>query len=173
MAAGETWLELDSLQGLAAGQILRLGPPARQGFARIAVVLPDPVNPAGPGLVLLGGPLAVTARQGDAAEACTLGPPAAAATATLGQGFAGEAVLLTAAAAPGEVLVLGPAASGAVHGRPAPTDADGQYRIAGLARVPRFTATVAAAGFAAQSRAVVPTGSPAAGTTRIDWRLIP
>jgi hypothetical protein len=119
--------------------------------------------------VLHGGPLAVTARQGDAAEACTLGPPAAVATATLGQAFAGETVLLTAAAAPGEVLVLGPPASGAVHGRPAPTDADGQYRIAGLARVPRFTATVTAAGFAAQSRVV----SPAAGTARIDWRLIP
>jgi hypothetical protein len=35
--------------------------------------------------------------------------------------------------------------------------------------VPRFTATVTAAGFAAKSRAV----NPAAGTARIDWRLIP
>ena len=165
--AGTTWLELDDRQDLAPGQVLRLGPPERRGFARLSFVAPAPL--AGPGIVLLAAPLAATARQDDAAQPCVLGVPAAAAATTLGDAFAGEGLLLATAPTPGEVVEIGPPGAGALHAPPGPTDADGRYRFAGLARIPRFAATAAAAGFAQQTRFV----SPAAGTARVDWRLVP
>ena len=82
---------------------------------------------------------------------------------------AGEAVLVTDAAPAGATLIVGPAATGIPFSRPDATGADGYYRFTGIARIPRFSVTVTAAGFLSQTR----TWMPAAGTASIDWRLKP
>ncbi|MBO1076186.1 carboxypeptidase-like regulatory domain-containing protein [Roseomonas marmotae] len=169
--AGSTAIELDDRQDLAVGQILRFGPPGRRSFGRVTFVAAGPAPLTAPGLVLLGAPLSASLRQGDEAEAFTLGVPAGPGTTTLGQAYAGEGMLVTAAAvAPGAVLAIGPAATAALHGSPALSDADGRYRIPGLARLPRLTASVAAPGFAPRSRTVV---MAADGGSSLDWRLTP
>jgi hypothetical protein len=168
--AGTTAIELDDRQDLAAGQILRFGPPGRRSFGRIRFVATGPAPLTDPGLVLLDAPLVASLRQEDAAEACALGAPAGPGSMTLGQAYAGEGLLVTAAAvAPGAALAIGPAATAALHGSPAPSDADGRYRIPGLARLPRLTASVAAPGFAPRSRTVI----PVTGSTSLDWQLTP
>jgi hypothetical protein len=165
--AGATWLTLDDRQGLTAGQILRLGPAEWLSLARIGVVAQVPVDLTKPGIVLLSTPLTATARRSDPAQPCVAGPPAP--SATIGQAFAGEALLLAAAVPAGDALIAGSVASGIPHTVTPATDADGYYLQSGIARLPRLDVTMSAAGLATQTI----TWEPAAGTTRIDWRMSP
>jgi hypothetical protein len=159
---GETALLLDDRHTLAAGQLLRIGPPPRRSLARISFVDPTPPLTA-PGLVLLSPPLVATARQGDPAEPCTLGAAGPAGN-TIGEAFAGEALVLADAAVIGDALLVG----GAPYTAARTTDADGYYQRIGIARFRRLTVSIAAAGFANQSRAWSPGGIP-----RLDFRLVP
>jgi hypothetical protein len=161
-ARGATELTLDDRQNLTTGQILRIGPLGRRSLARIAFV--DPTPPlTGPGFVLLGPPLTATARQNDPAEPCTLGVAGLAGN-SIGDAFAGEALVLADTAVSGDALLIG----AAPYTIAPATDADGYYQRSGIARFRPLTVSVAAAGFASQTRAWSP-----GGVARLDFRLVP
>ena len=161
-ARGSTALTVDDRQSLVAGQILQIGPPVRRSLAGIVFV--EPTLPlSGPGFVLLAPALAATARQDDPAQPCTL-VATGSAGATIGQAFAGEALLLADAAVTGDALMVG----GAPYTAAPDTDADGYYQRIGIGRFPQLIVAASAGGFAVQPRAWSPRGVP-----RLDFRLVP
>lgn len=170
--AGATEIVLDDRQGLAAGQLLRLGPPERVHFAEIAAVPPTPPNPAAPGPVVLTAPLARSVRRNDIATPFTLGANVGPLCHPVGETLAGEGVILLDAQPAGDVLrIVDPPNPVAYHATGATAGPDGSYVIAGIARLPAPVFRAAAAGFTSQTR-IWPVRWDAP-TSILDWRLAP
>jgi hypothetical protein len=165
-AAGEIEIELDDVQGLAAPQLLRIGPDERAHWAQIATLPGAPPN-----VVRLTAPLAISVREGDPVAPFTLGAAVGASVNLLGDAFAGEALVI-GDANPGVADVIAVTDAPApvrYHQRDVVAGPGGDYRIAGLARLANMRLTVSAGGFSNQSRTFPLSRSPAAG--RLDWRL--
>lgn len=170
--AGQTELVLVDGGGVAAGQLLRFGPPERRHWAEVAAIVPDPVRPAPAALVTLVEPLAGSVGAGDSIEPFNAGAFAGAIATPQGAAFAGEAVLwVDTIPAGGDVLALREA--GLPHqyyDRKVTSGPGGDYSIFGFARLGSCEMTVTATGFTTQTR-VFPAARLAASP--LDWRLVP
>ena len=167
-AAATIEITLDDVQNLAATQLLRIGPPERAHWVRIAAVTATSVR--------LTMPLALSVRDGDPAAPFTLGAVAGPAAAPIGDAFAGEGVVIVDAAATGPVIAV---TDGALplrfHDLGVIAGPGGDYAIAGLARLASLRLTITAAGFTSQTRTVLlpREAAAAASSARLDWRLLP
>lgn len=147
-ARGASTLLLSDRQGLAPGDLLRLGAEGRWEVAVVEDLAPLPANPALPGEVTLTAPLARSFAQG--AEAQPVAAVDLAGLAALdAEVFAGGGVLpLTAPVAALAVrLEAAAAANVEYHLVGALADADGYYRADGLDRPARADLEATAAGF--------------------------
>lgn len=170
--AGATEILLDDRQNLAAGQLLRLGPPERAHFAEIFSVAPTPPNPALPGLVTLTAPLARSVRRNDRATPFNIGANVGPTCHPVGEAFAGEAIVVLDAQPGGDVVrIVDPPNPVADHALGITAGSDGAYVIAGIARLQSPVLRAEAAGFTAQTRTwPIRWSEP---TTILDWRLAP
>ena len=170
--AGATEFVVDDRQGLATGQLLRLGSPERAHFAEIAAVPPTPPNLALPGPIALTAPLARSVKLNDSATPFTLGANAGPLCHPVGETFAGEAIIVLDAQPAGDVLrIVDPSNPAVYHAQGVTAGSDGSYAIAGIARLQNPVFRVAAAGFTPQTRTwPVRWGAP---TSILDWRLAP
>jgi hypothetical protein len=166
--AGSAEIDVDDRQGLAAGQLVRLGPPEATHWAEVATT---PANPA-PGTVRLTAPLARSLRQGDPVAPFTLGLAVGPLCAPVGAAFAGEAVVILDDLPAGDVVAITDAPAVTRYAAPGITSGPlGDYAIDGLARLASPVLTVAAGGFATQNR---PFPLPRSrDTATFDWRLTP
>jgi hypothetical protein len=170
--SGQKRLVLADGGGVAAGQILRFGPPERRHWAEVDDIIPDPDRPAPAALVTLVEPLAGSVGAGDVVAPFTAGAYSGAIATPQGQCFAGEAVLwVDAIPAGGDVLALRePGLPNQYYDRAVFSGPAGDYAIQGFARLGSCEMTVTASGFNPQMRAV-----PAArlAALPLDWRLAP
>jgi hypothetical protein len=170
--AGVTEIVLDDRQGLAAGQVLRLGPPERAHFASIAAVPPTPPNLTLPGPVTLTAPLARSVRFNDPATPFTLGANAGPLCHPIGETYVGESIVILDAQPAGDVLrIVDPPNPVVYHAQGVTAGPDGAYGIAGVARLQSPVLRAAAPGFTPQTRTwPVRWDVP---TSTLDWRLAP
>jgi hypothetical protein len=163
-AAGVRDVLLDDLQDLAAGQLLRFGPPDRAHWAEIELL------PGTPGLVRLPAPLALSVREGEPAAPFTLDAAVGPLASPIGAAFAGEGVVITDATPGGDLVVIAdPPAPPRFHSQGAISGPAGDYAIAGLARLARIRLAMTASGFTGQTRTL-----PLAGTgLTLHWWLQP
>jgi hypothetical protein len=170
--AGAEEIAVDDRQGLAAGQLVRLGSDEAPHWAEIASVSATPANPALPGTLRLTAPLARSLDSGEAAAPFTLGAAAGPACAPVGAAFAGEAVVILNAAPAGDVVVISdPPAATRYAALGVVSDPLGDYAIDGLVRLAQPELTLVATGLAPQIRPVPRPRSRRAMT--FDWRLTP
>lgn len=172
-AAGAKEILVDDRQALAAGQLLRLGPPERAYWVEIATVSATPVNMALPGIVTLTAPLPGSVRLSDTVAPFALGAPAGPACAPVGAAFAGEAVVILNNMPGGDLIVItdtGQPDRYAMNG--VFTGPGGDYAANGMARLAAPVLSVAATGFATQNRVCPLPRAPRAAATA-DWRLKP
>jgi hypothetical protein len=170
--AGDGQLVLADGGGVAAGQLLRFGPPERRHWAEVAEVLPDPDRPAPAALVRLVEPLAGSVAAGDTVAPFAPGAFTGPTAIPSGVAFAGEGVLwVDVLPTGGDVLALREAGlPHQYHDVGVTSGLDGDYALHGLARLGSCDVTVAAAGYTFQMRNV-----PAArlAAAPLDWRLAP
>jgi len=170
--AGVTEILLDNRQGLAATQLLRLGPSHRPHFAQIKSVSPNPADLTQSGVITLTAPLARGVRMDDPAAPFALGAASGPSGSPVGPTYAGEAVLVLDASPAGDVLVITDAPNPlAFHGQGAVTDINGRYLIQGLCRLRRPVLRASAAGFGPLNRTVPMRWSEPLST--LDWRMTP
>lgn len=170
--ANQTFVAVTDGSGVAAGQLLRVGPDHRRFYAEVAGVLPHPDLPAPAALLRMTEGLAGPIATGAAIERFTTGGFSGADAALAGDGFAGEAVLwLDALPATGGVLVLRAAGQpDRYHDAQIITGPGGDYRCLGCARIGAPTLEVAAPGLTTDSATL------AVATLRtgpVDWYLVP
>lgn len=172
-AAGSAGILVDDRQALAAGQLLRLGPPERAHWVEIAAVSATPANMALPGMVTLTEPLAGSLRLGDPVAPFALGGTVGPSCTPIDSAFAGEAVVILDDLPSGGLVVISDtgapdryAAIGVFSG------AGGDYAANGLARLAAPILSVTATGYTSQNRiCLLPLGAGAAASA--DWRLKP
>jgi hypothetical protein len=172
-AAGELFVEIADGSALAAGDLLRVGPDHRRFHAEVAEVIAHPDRPAPAALARLTEGLAGAIANGAAIDRLTLGGYSGATGHFVGAAYAGEAVLWLDAlpsTASGVLVVREAGLPDRHHDANVPTNAAGDYRIDGFARIGEPTFAVGATGFTTK------TGSfPAAriGAGSLDWYLVP
>jgi hypothetical protein len=171
-AAGDDHVVLVDGTGVAAGQLLRFGDPSSGHWAAVAGIAPDPDRSPPATIVYTTTPLDAPVAAGPAIARFTPGPLAGATGTPQGPAYVRENVVwLDALPNGGDVLVVREAGEpDRFHDRDIVTNAAGDYRIAGMARMGSVAFRVAAAGFPAQTRSF-----PAArlAGAPLDWRLTP
>lgn len=172
-AAGAMEILVDDRQALATGQLLRLGPPERAHWVKIATVSATPANMALPGTVALTAPLPGSLRLGDSVAPFALGALDGPLCAPIGAAFAGEAVVILNNLPGGDVVVITDAGEPDRYALVGVlTGPRGDYAANGMARLAAPVLTVAASGFATQNRVCPLPRAPRADATA-DWRLKP
>ncbi len=145
--AGDDTLTLSDRTVLAAGTILRFGPPERLELAVIESLAPQPADPNLAGAVTLSAPLRRSLPQGVPAQ--PVNPAPAAAQALAGEVAAGEGVVTLADPLNAAAVRIETADSLLVeyHAIGALTDVGGYYRLDGIAGIAGATLVASAAGF--------------------------
>jgi hypothetical protein len=170
--AGEAFLAVADGTGVAAGQVLRVGPAHRRFYGEIAQVIAHPDLAAPAALIRLTEGLVGTIRAGTAIERFAPGGFSGSTGNFVGAAFAGEAVLwLDALPAAGGVLVVREAGRpDRYHDADALTGPAGDYLVEGIARIGEPTLEVGAAGFTTKATAY---RVARLGAGPLDWYLVP
>ncbi len=171
-AADDVFLTVADGTGVAAGDVLRFGPPHRRFHAVVSLPLPHPDAPAPARLLRMTEGLAGAIPQDDLLERLTPGALTGPTCSFVGSAFAGEAIVwLDVLPAAGDLLVLRePGAPDRYHDAGILADGSGDYLASGIARLGSPAFEVAAPGFTTAS-ASVPAGR--LGTGPLDWYLVP
>ena len=171
-AAGDDHVVLVDGTGVAAGALLRFGSDAAGHWAQVLRTDPDPDRPAPATIAWTTTPLDAPVTPGVPIAHFSAGALTGTTGNPVGPAYAGESVIwLDALPLAGDVLVVREAGQpDRFHDRHLLSDAAGDYRIQGMARMATVTFKVVAAGFVTQSRSF-PAATLAGGP--IDWRLVP
>lgn len=172
-AAGDLFVEIADGSALTVGDLLRVGPEHRRFHAEVAEVIAHPDRPAPAALVRLTEGLAGAIANGAAIDHLTLGGYSGSTGHFVGAAFAGEAVLwldTLPSTASGVLVVREGGLPDRHHDANVLSNADGDYRIDGFARIGTPTFAVGAAGFTTRTSSY-----PAAriGAGPLDWYLVP
>jgi hypothetical protein len=170
---GQAAIALVDGAGVAAGQLLRIGPAHAPHWVEISAVTPDPDRPAPAVTAWLTTPLVVPVMAGQGLARFATGAYVGPVLTPVGDCLAGEALLLVDAApgAAGQILVIrSPGRPDRFHDRDGLTGPGGDYRLPGLARFAVADLRVSAAGFVTQTQ-TWRLSRLASGP--LDWRLVP
>ncbi len=168
--SGDDHIVLIDGSGVAAGQVLRVGPVDNAHWMEVATVAPDPDRAAPATLVWMTEPLAGSVVPAVPIARFTPGAFTGATANLVGDAFAGEGLLwVDVLPSGGDVLVLHePGQPDRYHDRGARSGSAGDYTLRGFARMGSAVLAVSAAAFVTQTRTMPATllsGAP------IDWRL--
>ncbi|RKF14896.1 hypothetical protein D6850_08480 [Roseovarius spongiae] len=170
--AGQALLAIDDGSGVADGQLLRVGPNHRRFYAEVAQLIAHPDRPAPAALLTLTEGLAGTVGAGAMIDRFNPGGFSGSTGNLIGAAHAGEAVIsLDALPAAGGVLVLREAGQpDRYHDAQALSGPNGDYLIAGMARIDAPAIEVSAAGFTTNT-STYEADHLRAGP--VDWYLVP
>lgn len=144
----ERTVTVNNRQGLAANQILRIGPEIWGEYAVIKQVSPNPPNLAQPGNVELYSPLTRSVAAGTPIAVFTSGAAVGPARLLLRPADSGDGVLIVDGMPGAEVIqITDPAQPVEYHAVGALTGADGYYHLNGVGRVADLYLMVSAPGF--------------------------
>jgi hypothetical protein len=144
----ERTVTVNNRQGLAANQILRIGPEIWSEYAVIKQVSPTPPNLAQPGDVELHSPLTRSVVAGTAIDVFTSGAAVGLARQLVHATESGDGVLILDGIPSADVIeITDPVRPVEYHALGALTDADGYYHFNGIGRVGALHLMFSAPGF--------------------------
>lgn len=170
--AGDAFVAVADGTAVAAGQLLRVGPPQRRFYAEVTQVIAHPDRPAPAALLRLSEGLAGAIPTDTVIERFVVGAFSGSTGNFVGDAYAGESMIwLDVLPASGGVLVVQDGGQpDRYHDAHALTGPAGDYLVEGMARVGEPTFEVSAAGFTTNTRTYQ---LARLGTDPIDWYLVP